>query len=95
MIKYISPTITEVDIPYTSTGPATLNILAPSPSTWPSALYSIAGDTIEFEKPVIGTAEPAPQYFPIIEYTLIDVKNAPKNINIIEVQVDAVSLSTL
>ena len=60
------PYITEPLIQYTRTGPATLNILAPIPKTNPSDLYSIAGDTIELEKPVIGTIEPAPATFPIL-----------------------------
>ena len=54
----INPTITLVEIPYTNTGPATVNIFAPTPITYPSDLYSIAGDTIEFANPVIGTKEP-------------------------------------
>lgn len=52
--------ITEAEIPNTRTGPATVNILPPTPITYPSDLYSIAGDTIEFANPVIGTSEPAP-----------------------------------
>ena len=49
----------EADIPYTSTGPATVNIFAPTPITYPSDLYSIAGETIELANPVIGTSEPS------------------------------------
>ena len=48
------PIITEVDIPKTSTGPATVNIFPPTPIIYPSDLYSMAGETIEFAKPVIG-----------------------------------------
>jgi len=40
----------DVEIPYTNTGPATTNILAPTPITYPSLLNSIAGETIEFAK---------------------------------------------
>ena len=50
----------------TITGPATVNILPPTPITYPSDLYSIAGETIEFAKPVIGIKEPAPANFPIL-----------------------------
>ena len=50
----------------TGNGAATLNILAPIPRTNPSDLYSIAGDTIELENPVIGTIEPAPANLPIL-----------------------------
>ena len=52
------PIITEVDIPKTSTGPATVNIFPPTPIIYPSDLYSMAGETIEFANPVIGINEP-------------------------------------
>lgn len=48
------------ETPYTNTGPAILNKFAPTPVTYPSFLNSIAGDTIEFAKPVIGIIDPAP-----------------------------------
>ena len=51
------------EIPYTSTGPATVNIFAPTPMINPSDLYSIAGETIELAKPVIGTIVPSTSYF--------------------------------
>ena len=51
----IIPTIMLDEIPYTRTGPATVNIFAPTPITYPSDLYSIAGETIELANPVIGT----------------------------------------
>ena len=56
----------DVEIPKTRTGPATVNIFPPTPITYPSLLYSIAGATIEFANPVIGTKEPAPANFPIL-----------------------------
>ena len=84
----------ELVIPYTKTGPATLNILLPRPSIKPSLLNSIAGATILFANPVIGIVEPAPAILPNLEYRLIAVKKALKNINDILVIVDAVSLST-
>ena len=59
------PTKIEAEIPNTKTGPATVNIFPPTPITYPSDLYSIAGDTIEFANPVIGINEPAPANFPI------------------------------
>ncbi len=46
-------------MPNTSTGPATVNIFPPTPITYPSDLYSIAGETIELAKPVIGIKEPS------------------------------------
>ena len=57
----------ELVIPYTNTGPATLNILLPRPRIKPSLLNSIAGDTILFAKPVIGMVEPAPAILPSLE----------------------------
>ena len=61
-----------------------MNILAPTPITYPSDLYSIAGETIEFANPVIGTKEPAPANFPILLKMLRPVKNALRPIKIIE-----------
>ena len=69
-----------VEIPYTSTGPATVNIFAPTPITYPSDLYSIAGETIEFANPVIGTSDPAPANFPILLKMFKAVKLALKKI---------------
>ena len=43
-----------------------MNIFPPTPITYPSDLYSIAGETIELEKPVIGIKEPAPANLPIL-----------------------------
>ena len=65
-IKYKNPTMIEEDIPYTNTGPATVNIFAPSPIISPSVLNSIAGEAMEFAKPVIGTTEPAPARLPML-----------------------------
>ena len=38
---YKIPTIILLDIPYTKTGPATVNIFAPTPNTNPSAAVNI------------------------------------------------------
>ena len=76
-------------MPYTRTGPATVNILAPTPITYPSDLYSIAGDTIELAKPVMGIKEPAPANFPILLNIFNPVRNALKNTRIIETMVYA------
>ena len=46
--------ITDEPIPYTSTGPAMVNIFAATPKTNPSFLNSIAGDTTALANPVIG-----------------------------------------
>ena len=43
-----------------------MNIFAPIPVTWPSLLNSIAGATMEFAKPVIGTSVPAPACLAIL-----------------------------
>jgi hypothetical protein len=57
-IRYKNPIIIDAEIPKTRTGPATVNIFPPTPITYPSDLYSIAGETMEFAKPVIGINEP-------------------------------------
>ena len=74
----------EAEIPNTRTGPATVNIFPPTPITYPSDLYSIAGETIEFANPVIGIKEPAPANFPILLKILRDVKNALIKIRMID-----------
>ena len=81
----------EAEIPNTSTGPATVNIFPPTPIIYPSDLYSIAGETIEFAKPVIGINEPAPANFPILLNMFNPVKNALIAINIIETIVPELS----
>ena len=75
-------------MPKTRTGPATVNILAPTPITYPSDLYSMAGETIEFAKPVIGTSEPAPANFPSLLKILSPVKSAAIPIKIIDTIVE-------
>ena len=60
-------------MPYSITGPAIVNIFAPTPKIYPSLLVSIAGETTAFANPVIGTNVPAPQYFAILSYTPIAV----------------------
>lgn len=92
-IRYTIPTKIEADIPYTSTGPATVNIFAPTPITYPSDLYSIAGDTIEFANPVIGTRVPPPANFPILLNRFRDVRNALNAIKIIATIAPDVSVS--
>ena len=59
---YTMPTSTDALTPQTSTGPAIVNSFAPMPSTMPSRRYSMAGDTMAFAKPEIGTNAPAPAY---------------------------------
>ena len=50
-------------------------------------MYSIAGETIELAKPVIGTIVPAPANFPIRLNTFIALKNIAKAIKEIETTV--------
>lgn len=69
-------------MPYTNTGPAITNILTPKPRTKPSLLNSIAGEAIEFAKPVIGTSVPAPPIFAMLSYQPIKVVSIPKKINV-------------
>ena len=78
-------------MPYTKTGPATVNILLPTPITYPSDLYSIAGETIELANPVIGTSDPAPANLPILLKIFSDVKNALRKIRQIETIVYEIS----
>ena len=54
-------------------------------------MYSIAGETIEFAKPVIGTNEPAPANLPILLNKFKAVKNALKKIKEIETMVALIS----
>ena len=62
-IHQINPKPQLVTTPNKITGPAMVKILHPTPNTWPSALYSIAGETTELAKPVMGTRAPAPPNF--------------------------------
>ena len=69
--------ITDEPIPYTSTGPAMVNIFAATPKTNPSFLNSMAGDTTALANPVIGTTVPAPAklailYLPYLFFLLFD-----------------------
>ena len=73
------------------TGPAILNIFAPVPIILPSVLNSIAGDTTEFAKPVIGTMVPAPANFAILSKTPVPVKIAVMAIRIRETNAFALS----
>ena len=91
-IKNIIPTKIEAEIPKTSTGPATVNIFPPTPITYPSDLYSIAGETIELAKPVIGIKEPAPANFPILLNKFKPVRKAAIPINNMETIVPQVSV---
>lgn len=91
IIKYTNPARTDAVIPYTNTGPAITNIFEARPRTKPSLLNSIAGETIAFENPVIGTIVPAPANFAIRSYTPIPVKTAPINIKVEGVAILTVS----
>ena len=81
--------MTEADTPYTITGPAMMNILAPKPVIKPSVLNSIAGELIAFAKPVIGTSVPAPACLAILSYTPSIVSSTPKKISDTETKVFA------
>ena len=56
----ITPYTTLASVPNTMTGPATTNIFDAIPVMKPSLLKSMAGETTELAKPVIGTSVPAP-----------------------------------
>lgn len=76
-------------MPKTKTGPAIINILEPIPIIWPSLLNSIAGETIEFANPVIGTNVPAPAIFAMLSKILRAVKRAPKKTSVTDTQARA------
>ena len=56
------------------------------PNTIPSFLNSIAGETTELAKPVIGTIVPAPQNFPSFSYKPKAVSTAEIPISVMETQ---------
>ena len=75
------------------TGPAIVNIFTPIPNTCPSFLYSIAGATTLFAKPVIGTKLPAPPQFASDGYQFKLVSTMLHNTSIMEHQAAASCLS--
>ena len=62
------------------TGPATVNIFAPTPKTKPSERASRASEVIEFAKPVIGTRVPAPANFAILSKSPKAVRSEARKI---------------
>ena len=68
--------MTLADTPYTITGPAMVNIFAPTPKMNPSVLNSTAEAATALAKPVIGTSVPAPALLAISSYRLKPVSNA-------------------
>ena len=88
MIPYNTP----ADRPYTITGPAMVNIFAPTPRMKPSVLNSTAGAAMALAKPVMGTKVPAPANLAILSYRLNPVSSAEMATNVTEQAVPAVSL---
>lgn len=76
--------------PITITGPAIENILTQMPKMMPSLFDSIAGEAIEFEKPVMGMIVPAPANFPIRSKMPRPVKNDARKIKATSVMFQAV-----
>jgi hypothetical protein len=74
----------------TITGPAIVNILTQIPYIMPSLFASMAGEAIEFEKPVIGMIVPAPANLPMRSNTPMPVNNDAKKIKITSVKLHAV-----
>ena len=66
------------ETPKRITGPATVNIFAPTPRTNPSFFPSIAWLVTAFEKPVIGTRVPAPACLAILSKTPSAVRSEAK-----------------
>ena len=91
--QYINPSAELDRMPYRITGPAIVNILAPTPNTWPSFLNSIAAAATELANPVIGTSSPAPANLVILGYSPAAVSRTEINISIREHHVDALVLS--
>ena len=83
------PRIQLVKIPYRITGPAMVKIFAPTPKTWPSFLYSMAGAATELANPVIGTRAPAPPKVTSLWYRFSPVSRALRAIRISEHQAAA------
>lgn len=89
-----APYTTAASVPYTITGPAMVNILAPVPSTRPSALNSMAALTTALAKPVMGTSDPAPAFAASFWYQPSVVSTAESTIRLQLVRVPARSAST-
>jgi len=79
-------------MPKTSTGPAIWNIFAPTPKTRPSLLNSIAGETMELAKPVMGTSVPAPAWRAIGANHPSEVSTAAARISTMDVAERASSI---
>ena len=88
-----TPYTTAASVPYTMTGPAMRNILAPVPGTRPSALNSMAALTTALAKPVMGTSDPAPAFAASFWYQPSVVSTAESKIKVQLVRVPAVSAS--
>ena len=70
------------------------NIFAAMPSTSPSLLNSMAGDTTELANPVMGTIVPAPAWRASFSYRCRQVSSAPRKIIVIEVAAAASAVSS-
>ena len=66
-----------------------VNSLQPRPSTRPSRVYSIAGETMALAKPLMGTNAPAPAYWPILSNTPAPVSTAVSSTIITLAKVEA------
>ena len=85
MTPYMAP----ASVPNKITGPHTVNILAPTPRTYPSERESIAGDATALAKPVMGSSVPAPARLAILSYIPIPVSRTDIKIRVIELNVCA------
>lgn len=72
-----------------------VNIFAPTPNTNPSFLNSIAEDTMEFAKPVMGTSVPAPACFASLSNMPSPVKRAARNMSVTGTKIFTVSSGIL
>ena len=71
------------------TGPAMMNIFAPTPETSPSLRNSMAGATTALAKPVMGTSVPAPAVAASFWYQPIAVVKADRPMSVALVSVPA------
>ena len=79
-------------VEFTTEGPATVKILAPTPRISPSLLASMAGDTTALAKPVMGTRVPAPANLAMRSKTPRPVRMAATSTRVAAVRVPASSL---
>lgn len=87
MIQNITPQNAPASVPYRRTGPATVNILAPTPRIRPSERASMAGEATALANPVMGTSVPAPAYLAMRSKTPNPVSTAEISTSVMDASV--------